>query len=246
MDSADEKKLEKLTKQYAKCCKDVVTKCGTVRTFPYGMDRYRRYYWSLPSFRGVLVESHESSVHSTASAATDRKLNMQQPSESEKEEKVEDSRVPQTAAVCKVEHIETGELKLDDVKCEIKPVVPASDMPEVKVTDSAISLNESPKTAVPVKLNGMKSASHSIASWLSSTIDNIFTKEGGEEGTHTSSHSPLTSSQSTSQYNNSSTSLTSSPPIVVPVLPATNHVTTLPPQLYTQTDNVDAWFELAR
>ena len=116
-------------------------KSGTVRTFPLGMDRYRRYYWCLPSFKGVLVESIESSIHPTSSGDSDYNLRLAEPKpEAEAKAGVEsESHTTKDVKVengeLSVEKMETLEMK-SEIKCE----------PEINVTDISPMKSEHVKT----------------------------------------------------------------------------------------------------
>lgn len=222
--SAEDKKLEKLNKQYKKVCKDVMTVANSIRTLPYGMDRYRRLYWSLPTFKGLIVESLESSVDMLTSGPSDTQLNLEalKPACLEDSNQALDTKLPEQAEdnskkdVTEAGYVETkvsSEKKMEDDKStlvleeaktvlvnhKLEPVETST--PEVKPSDLKNSETQSTEPGVIMDtpklpqrtqsmtqsvtsnsvsvLNGSAATStHSIASWLNSTIDNIFGASG--------------------------------------------------------------------
>lgn len=195
--TAEEKKLEKLRKQYGKVCRDVFTACNTVRTLPFGMDRFRRLYWHLPPLRGVIIESLESSLNDLTSCPTDLSL------------KLEDPYLPSpTENQSTKQSNHSTEQHLTEIKSETKPDMTSENMdteptnfstPLICKTEAEkLDLIKScPKLELPDTLssqvvNGysitppllaknattttgtLGDASQSVASWLNSTIDNIF------------------------------------------------------------------------
>lgn len=228
--------MDKLSKQYNKCCKDVATKSGTVRTFPYGMDRFRRYYWCLPSFKGVLVESHESSVHESASGPTDSALKLEEPSP-DKVKECKDQVVENTSGDNKTEpgaktetvDIEPESVKPDNIKAELDETVIASRTDvNIKSTSTKEHIEQ------PDKLDYTRS----IASWLNSTIDNIFTQQKGLRST---SQNSLPSSQSCSSLSSLPQAGSSS---FIPNGLA--HTSLHPSNSAGSLTEIDSWFELGR
>lgn len=271
IDSVDEKKLDKLTKQYGKCCKDVVSRAGTIRTFPYGMDRYRRYYWCLPSFKGILVESHESAVHQPATDPTDNHLTLEQLSQVSTDVNIE-ANTPVTLNTsseappvnsgsglavsaaeqvvgaadatsadvgAKVDQLEIkpsiikhNELK-HDIICKSNCEGNNSSLKSAATIDSSTACckpttTSSSGTSPHLPPNGFSNSPHSIASWLSSTIDNIFTQQ---KSTGSPSQSSITSSQGSSGHLTAATISND-----LPGQPTHN----------STSDSIDPWFDLDR
>ncbi|XP_067934838.1 bromodomain adjacent to zinc finger domain protein 2B-like isoform X2 [Watersipora subatra] len=220
----EDKKLEKLLKQYSKCCKDVVTRSSTVRTFPYGMDRYRRYYWCLPSFKGILVESSESSVHKLSSDPTDLNLTLKSPAElppADSRPEVDKESISQN--VLEASDATSLEPATSSISTSILSTCASSIACDKTISPSNFDLSRS----VP---NGLKPSNHSISSWLSSAIDQFFAPKSTNNSSSQSS-SPCAASTSAADLkpttSNSSVSMATGAD-------------------FTSSDGLDTWFELDR
>ena len=236
VETVEEKKLDKLLKQYTKCCKDVVAKFSTVRSFPYGMDRYRRYYWSLPSFKGILVQSHESSVHQHTSDSSDLNVVLAQPSETStsKEELKEEPKEEKKESSPPCSGAESSTIKTEQ---EV-PVSAATDtLSELSTIKTDVTCEKSSVTetdTVKAPPNGVNKSTHSISSWLCSTIDNIFTQQ---QPSGSSSQTAVPSSHSSGIATSSTLSCTD---VRQSVSTYTANVTT------SYGDTPDTWFDLDR
>lgn len=277
-------------------------KSGTVRTFPLGMDRYRRYYWCIPSFKGVLVESSESAIHPTSSGDSDCHLRLAEPKSEAKEEKYvkaesqliqdiksekeEEPSEKDQAMEAKSEPKSEPEINVTDlspvksetVKLENKMDTTVSSNIEQSMLDkssdskigndvenqdsskpqqTSLTNNSSPHSPLTSlhkeetkdqisRPNGVNNSHspHSIASWLSSTIDSIFIRENAT--TVTSEADPMTSTSQphappiTSQH----TITTQSGDVKNIIIPSQPLATASAYILPTTVD--DQWFELSR
>jgi len=166
-----------MTKQHRKLCREVRRCAGTLRTLPFGMDRYRRYYWSLPSFKGTLVESKESSLSEAFGSPDDYAVTDAQPNPVKVKS---DEKSVEGAAEMNGNAMDTNE---NDVKDEVKSDVKAEEGRTPGGIKKESSQLDSSQTAEPPNLSSTPSqpprvngavGGHSITSWLNSTIDSIF------------------------------------------------------------------------
>lgn len=254
--TSEERKLDKLNRQYGTVCRDLVSSCGTVRTLPYGMDRYRRCYWRLPSLRGLLVESRECSVvDDSSSGVSDCLVKLAKPTKAAsaddnhvKEEnptlpdtshsQTQGKTTPNTAIAPLPQKLEV-DLKSEPMDTstptsQSNPVRPnqpdtVSSTPlKPAASDSQSACTISGSTSLQIQqakqpTNASPSA-HSIASWLSSTIDSIFGAAEQETKSPAIDKSVVNSSHD-------HTSNLSTAPTVVKV---------------EKTPNTNEWFELNR